>query len=355
MKVFLLASGISVHTRRWACSLAEAGIDIVIYTHEKADKTTFANLPIKIYERKQNWAFPLLEIVAVRKLIRREKPDIVHAHYASRNGFLGALTHFHPYIVSVWGSDIYEFPHISFIHKLILKHNFRKADYIFSTSHIMAKETAKYTNKSIAITPFGVDTNLFKKKAELSDKPFVVGNVKTLEKIYGIDVLIKAFKIVVKKNPSLDCRLEIYGKGSEESNLKQLVKQLAIENRVIFKGFVENSMLPDVYNNFSVSVSVSNSESFGVVAVEAMACECPVIVSDADGFTEVVANGETGFIVPKRDAEATAQAIQKFIDNPKLRSEMGKKGRQRVLELYDWKNNVNTMIELYNEIISQQQ
>ena len=98
-------------------------------------------------------------------------------------------------------------------------------------------------------------------------------------------------------------------------------------------------------------MSILNSESFGVVAVEAMACECPVITSDADGFTEVVKDGETGFIVPKRNIEETAKAIQRFIDDPMLRNKMGRKGRKRVIELYDWNKNVENMISIYNAII----
>lgn len=105
------------------------------------------------------------------------------------------------------------------------------------------------------------------------------------------------------------------------------------------------------YNHFSVAVFPSVSESFGVVAIEAMACECPVIASDADGFTEVVVDGQTGFIVPKKDIENTAKAIQRFIDNPELRSLMGRKGRERVLKLYNWDDNVNAMISIYQQIM----
>ena len=65
----------------------------------------------------------------------------------------------------------------------------------------------------------------------------------------------------------------------------------------------------------------------------------------------VLKEGITGFVVPKRDIHATADAIQKFIDNPNLRQEMGSKGRERVLELYDWEKNVMTMIGIYKDIL----
>jgi glycosyltransferase involved in cell wall biosynthesis len=132
-----------------------------------------------------------------------------------------------------------------------------------------------------------------------------------------------------------------------------MAEDLGLKESVEFVGIVENSNLPQYYNRFSVAVypSISDSESFGVAAVEAMACECPVVASDADGFTEVVSNGETGIIVPKGDIECTAKAIQEFIDNPYLRIIMGKKGRERVLELYNWEDNVKKMLQIYADAI----
>ena len=75
-----------------------------------------------------------------------------------------------------------------------------------------------------------------------------------------------------------------------------------------------------------------------------------MVVSDADGFTEVVEDGVTGFIVPKRDPSAAAAAIQKFINDPVLRDRMGAAGRERVCRFYEWNDNVSGMISIYNEV-----
>jgi glycosyltransferase involved in cell wall biosynthesis len=221
----------------------------------------------------------------------------------------------------------------------------------------MAKETHEYTDKSIEITPFGVDLNVFKKIENVTEnhEEIIIGTVKTLAPKYGIDILIKSFKIVLDNNPDKNISLQIIGEGEDKDKLKSLASELRIKSNVNFLGKIENNLLYKYYNRFSVSVSVSNSESFGVVAVEAMACECPVIVSDADGFTEVVVNNETGFIVPKRNVEATAAAIQKFIDDNTLRNKMGKKGRERVERLYNWENNVNQMIDIYTQTVKKKE
>lgn len=360
MKILMLADMGSIHTKRWVKSLSERGYSILLFSLRDRDidyYSPLANVRVAYSSnRTDNSLFGKVNYLSsfrmIKRLIKQYQPDIVHAHYASSYGLLGALAKVGsiPYVVSVWGSDVYDFPNIVPFGKQIIKFNLRKADKILSTSHVMAKETMKYTYKEIDVTPFGVDTELFKPQSFNDNDEFVIGNVKTLRPKYGIDVLIKAADIVIKNNPLKKIRLDIYGEGPQKDELMQLAESLGISDKVNFMGFVNNDKLPAVYN--SVSVSVSDSESFGVVAVEAMACGCPVVTSDADGFTEVVDNGITGFIVPKRDPQATANAIQKFIDNPNLREEIGKNGRKRVLDLYDWNDNVSTMVNIYNEILS---
>lgn len=364
MKVLMTADARSVHTRRWAVSLQAGGVDIVLYSLYPPPDNFFEEHGIRLY------VFDLftyksdkgLKAVAgmlskhwkavedLKTVIRIEAPDILHAHYATSFGLIAALTDFHPFIISVWGSDVYEFPNKSFLNRQSVKFIMRRADRILSTSHIMACRTALYTSKPISVTPFGVDTSLFRKLSVNRAGDFVVGNVKTLSPKYGIDVLIRAFKIVRERNPRLRMSLVIVGDGPCRKEYEDLSAGLGISGDVKFIGKVRNDLLPEYYNSFSVAVSLSDSESFGVVAVEAMACECPVVVSDADGFTEVVEDGVTGFIVPRRNPEAAAAAIQKFIDNPRLREKIGAAGRARVSGLYDWKDNVALMIDIYSEV-----
>ena len=361
MKVLLLSEANSIHTKRWTEALCRRKVSIMLVSLSKPRDDFYSTLGVKcLYVNEAKFDAPTVSKVGYLKLVNQVKiafrefqPDILHAHYASSYGLIGALAGFHPYIVSVWGSDVYEFPNQNLINRWIIKYVLRKADVLLSTSHVMAKETHKYTDKEIRVTPFGVDTQRFKRNTNYRrGGKFIVGNVKTLAPKYGIDVLIKAYKLVVDRNPSLDSELRIYGTGPCREEYGQLAEHLGIVDKVKFMGYVENNKLPDVYSSVSVSVSVSDSESFGVVAVEAMACECPVVTSDADGFTEVVDDNVTGFIVPKRNVEATADAIQRFIDNPALRDEMGKDCRKRVLRLYDWEMNVDTMYNIYKSINS---
>jgi glycosyltransferase involved in cell wall biosynthesis len=362
MKVFILADPNSTHTKRWVSSLSDRGINIFLFGISRVEDDFYSELKsftlytVDITSESERTSLLKLRYLRVVKILKTKikdfNPDIVHAHYASSYGLLGTLTRFHPYIISMWGTDIYEFPGISIIHRSILRYNLSSADIILSTSKVMAAEAKKYTRRQILVTPFGVDLNIFRKlDVEKQKNEFIVGTVKSLSANYGIDILIRSFNLVCLKNPDLNLKLQIIGSGPEKMNLQSLASQLGIEDNVYFLGRIENKLLPQYYNRFSVFVSLSELESFGVVAVEAMACECPVIVSDADGFTEVVEDGITGYIITGRELEATALAIQKFIDDRSLGVRMGRNGRKRVEELYDWTKNVSQMIGIYNSVI----
>ena len=99
--------------------------------------------------------------------------------------------------------------------------------------------------------------------------------------------------------------------------------------------------------------SILDSESFGVSAVEAMSCSVPVVVSDVDGLKEVVDDGVTGFVVERKNPQAMADKIIELIKSPDLRISMGAAGRQRVLSLYNWDDNVKYMADCLNKTVSE--
>lgn len=364
MKLLLLADPNSIHTIKWAKSLVKNGIEIIIFGMGDCiakDYEDISNLKVKtlnaIVTRKEgalaNLKY-LKSLPSIKQIIKEFEPDIVHAHYATSYGLLGALSGFHPFVLSVWGSDVYSFPFKSPLHKMLLEYNLKKADKVLSTSYEMAKETNLYTDKSIEVTPFGIDTEAFRPmevESLFAKDDIVIGTIKSLEDVYGIEYLIRAFKIVSDKYLNLPLKLLIVGGGGLEDSLKSLTKELNIEEKTIFTGKVPFEDVTKYHNMLSVYVSVSNSESFGVATIEASSCAKPVVVSNVGGLPEVVENGVSGFIVPPRDPEKTAQAIERLVLDENLRSQIGQNGRKRVEKLYNWEDNVKQMIKIYEELI----
>jgi len=350
----LLAPANSIHTLKIAYSLKENGYEILIISFHKpqVEDLNVVYIPALIPPLgKINY---LLNIHKIKEVIRDFHPDILHAHYISSYGLVGSLLNYHPFIISVWGADIFDFPKISPLHKYSIKYALKKADSILSTSNIMALETKEYTNKEVFVTPFGVDCEKFKPMPELKPKDkIIIGTIKTLKPKYGIEYLVKAFKILVDKYPVLPLELYIGGEGYLREELENLSKVLKIVDKVKFLGFIPHSEVPKYYNMFtvSVSVSVSESESFGVAVVEAEACGVPVVVSNIGGLPEVVKDGETGFVVPPRDPQATAEAIEKILLDEELRKRLSFNARKFILEKYDWKDNFKLITEIYKKLL----
>lgn len=354
MKICYLADIKSAHTHKFLNYFVKKGYDIHVislgkgeYNGVKVHSLDIEDNVMKGKSEKGKVGY-LKKIKKVKELINEIKPDILHAHYASSYGLLGALANYHPYIISVWGSDVYDFPIKSPIHKMIIKYNLKKADYILSTSNVMKKETEKYTNKEIKVTPFGVDINKFYPNKVESDE-IIIGTIKTLEEKYGVQYLVKAFKQVKEENKDLDIKLRIGGKGSQEDYLKNLCRELHIENDVTFLGFVKPDDVIKEFQRFDISVfpSTLDSESFGVAAVESEACGTPVIVSNVGGLMESTKPNETSLVIEKKSVEDLAEKLNILVRDKDLRIKMGKAARKFVEDNYSLEKNFEYINKIY--------
>lgn len=357
MKLLYLADAKSIHTKKIVSYFAEKGheVSVASFKKEKIPNVNVFDLGVKKISPKggiANWKY-LSKRKEFNKLLKKIKPDILHSHYATSYGLLGALSNFHPFIISVWGSDILEFPQKSPLHKKLIKFNFKKADFICSTSQVMAREIKKYTKKKVLLTPFGIDYKKFRPMPELKPRErIIIGTIKTLEKKYGIHYLIQAFSLLLKKYPSIPLELHIGGEGSLKEELKGLSKKLGIADKTKFLEYVPHAKVPEIVNSFSVSVFLSESESFGVSVLESEACEVPVVISNVGGLPEVIRDKKTGFIVPKKDPKAAAKKIEELILDKKLRERMGKRARDFVIENYSWEENIKIIENLYNKLLN---
>lgn len=361
-----LADGGSPHTIKWARSLASEGYEILIFGLSSFSSELYKNeknitaVSFGIDEatmKSGNGSLRKLRYLSavfkVRSLIKEFKPDILHVHFVSSYGLIASLVGFKRTFMSVWGADVYDFPLKSQLHQRLLEFVLSKADSIFSTSHVMAKQASKFTDKKIEVIPFGIDLQRFRSfhppERIWSEDNLVIGTVKSLEDKYGISDLIKAFALIKNKRNQSNIKLLIVGKGTKEIELKSLVETLGIAGSVHFTGWIPVEQIPDFHNMLDISVfpSILDSESFGVAVVEASASEKPVIVTKVGGLVEVVEDNVTGIVVPPQDPEALAQAIEKLIDSKELRLSLGQAGRKRVEKFYDWSDNLNKMKSFY--------
>jgi glycosyltransferase involved in cell wall biosynthesis len=297
----------------------------------------------------------------VRKLLWQIKPDVVNAHYASGYATTARLANVRPLVLSVWGSDVYDFPYKSPLHKWLVRKNLLAADVVASTSHCMAEQTRSIAPElgDIPITPFGVDMQAYSSAHSLAvnNDKLVIGTVKTMSSKYGIDTLIEAFALLHEKlrttEPSLaeKMTLRLVGGGQQMEEYKQLAAKHGLTKKINFIGQVLHKEVPSELAKLDVYVALSRSESFGVAIIEAGAARRPVVVSDAGGLPEVTLNGVTGLVVPRENPQEAADAIEKLVLNPELRVSMGEAGRKHVAETYSWDVCVEQMVKVLKDAV----
>ena len=360
MKIIFLSDANSIHTLRWIESLTLNNLEIQLFSFFKPKKDLiekYKQFNVKIISpdlrsninhlREPNLskikylkAIPLL-----KKTIEDFEPDILHAHYASSYGILGYLSRFKPFILSVWGSDIYHFPYKNTFNKWLLKLVIKNSDKVCSTSIAMKQIIEnEYKRFDVEVISFGVDLDLFKPSHKSQE--FNVGTIKSIESYNGIDCLIDAAKLVIEDYDK-NIYFQIIGEGSLKKDMQQKAKDLQIEDRIQFVGFVEHENVIKYYNNLSIFVAVSRRESFGVSVLEAASCEIPSITSNIGGLTEVNIHNETGIVIDPDDPNKLAEIIVKLYEQKELRLKLGKNARKRVAKKFNWKNNVIEMIKLY--------
>lgn len=355
-KVMILSDASNSHTRKWVKQTIEEGYEVVVVSLNKGniDGCTIYDFSETDQQSrglisKMNY---LRHVRRIKNIIKKENPDIIHAHYASSYGFLAYLTG-EPYYLNVWGKDVYEFPEIKFITKRILKLVLNNAKQIYSTSHVMKRVTQQYTNRDIVVTPFGIEIDVFKPRdLNKNQNEFHIGYIKLIEKKYGVEDLIDAYKMIVDKYPNQKFKLTIVGKGTLKPYLVQKVEEIEIEDQVEFIDYVNGQeKVAELYNLFDICVfpSVDDSESFGVSAVESMGSGTPTIVSDVSGFREITKEGEIALMFKRGDVQALFKHLETLYTDTDLRNDMAVTSRMHVVDNYNVKDNFKPVFKAYRE------
>lgn len=355
-QLLMLAPASVIHTQRWVEALHERGVQLVLATqHDEGSWRAPVGVRVVRLPHRGTAGY-FRNVPALRRLLREVRPDLLSAHYASGYGTTAAWSGFRPWLLSVWGSDVYDFPYEGRLQGWLLRRNLRQADAVASTSEAMARQVRRLVPDigTVEVTPFGIDTGRFAPQPQVHEG-IVIGTVKTLAPKYGIDLLLRAFaQVLAASDPSTALSLVIVGDGPQRAELEALSAALGIAAQVRFVGAVSHAEVPQWLNRFDLYVAASrlDSESFGVAVLEASACGLPVVVSDVGGLPEVVVQGETGWVVPREDVASLAEAIQRLISAPETRSRLGAAGRKRVLAHYEWQHSVDAMLRCFDAIIA---
>ncbi|MBI2941469.1 MAG: glycosyltransferase [Chloroflexi bacterium] len=211
--------------------------------------------------------------------------------------------------------------------------------------------------EQIAVVPCGVDLARFRPFDRGTARAFaglhpddeVVLFAGRMDPVKGLDVLVRAIALLPHR-PRL--RLLIAGGADDDVELQRtqrLATHLGIAGRLTFLGAVSQDLLPRYYSAADVCVMPSAYESFGLVAVESLACGTPVIASMVGGLPSIVHEGENGLLVPWRVPAAFARRLDDYLGDPALRRRLRSHARESVAR-YHWGSIAESIIALYHQL-----
>lgn len=357
MKIAILGNANSIHIVKLVNMLSKFGHQVDLYTmashKNKEDKI---EKKIKIFQLGGKLPFAyFFSAFKLKKYLKSMNYDVVNAHYASGYGTLARLAGARPLVLSVWGSDVYDFPFQSRQKYNITLKNLNYANHVLSTSKSMTTHVNALfgSTNEIATIPFGVDLDEFKFPyvKEIHENTIRIGVIKSLRPVYGIDYAINIFEKVLKQiGKEQLVEFHIYGDGFQKRELELLAESLNLKERVFFHGYINHAAVEGALESLDIFFATSIRESFGVALVEAMAKGLPVVATDTDGFREIVDNNITGFVIDRNNEQQIVEALCNLINNSDLRKEIGLAGREKVERFYDYAMNVKEMIKIFEKV-----
>jgi len=376
-----LASGVARAAYEICKGLVKAGHEVTVYTSNALDQTSTVEEKnqvvdingIKVYYfgtifYKQAWKHKLFITPKIVNVAMRELHifDIIHLHelrcFSSIVCHHYAKQHGIPYVLQAHGSVP------TFIQKGKLKSVF---DVIWG-HHIL-----KYASRLIALTPDeveqyksvgisedkieiilnGVDVSAFEDLPQrghfranygLRDSQKIILYVGRIYRLKGLDLLANAFADILRN--SSEVKLVIVGPddGFLQAQ-KKLIKELGIEEKVLFTGPLFGRDKLEAYIDADVFVLPSIFETFPVAVLEACACGLPVVVTDKCGIADII-NDQVGFVVPY-DSNQLSDAILRMLTNDEIRQQFGEKGKVLVREKFDWSQIVKQLEDIYHAVL----
>ena len=321
--------------------------------------------PFPFYE---GYKIASMNYARISELIKKENPDIIHAHAPVVLGVQGIIcakrrniplvithhTHFPDYVPHLLNGKLPEaFEDMSgYTVKQLIKHVFTNADVVTAPTNELVKELRSYGLKNVVQLPNGVKLRKFKRNAkkgrEFREKLDIPQNKKVILYLGRVsfekklEILLHAFSMID------NAYLVIAGKGPYLDDVKKLASALKIKN-IRFTGFLKDEDIQGAYSAADIFASPSDTETFGLTFVEAMQSELPVVGVSKLGAKEIIEDGKTGFLVAPGKARAFANALKKLLKNAALRRKFGRNGKERAKK-YSLQNSIKRTEEIYGQV-----
>ncbi len=300
-------------------------------------------------------------LLDLKKVLKKINPDLVHAGPIQTAALLVTLTGYKPLVSMSWGYDLLVDAQKSISWAWATRYALKRSSVMIGDCQIVRQTAVSYgmSQDRIITFPWGVDLQHFSPRNEEQQDPaqefqsrlgwgkdtFILLSTRSWELIYGVDILAKAFVLAARQHPEL--RLMMLGNGSLAAQLRQIFTRGEVADFVVYPGQVKQAELPKYYRAADLFVSASHSDGTSISMLEALACGCPVLLSDIPGNMEWIKPGEQGWLFRDGNALDLAEKMISAIENQKLLASMRCEARCLAEKRADWNKNSQEILSAY--------
>jgi glycosyltransferase involved in cell wall biosynthesis len=363
MKLCIISNPNSIHTRRWVEWFAQRGHTVWLI----ADV-----LPTEHWRKLSNFVLPgrftppVIKYfgwhLKTRRILKQLNPDILHAHRVSSAGWLGAASGFHPFVVTPWGSDLYQHPHRSRAAARLARFVLQRADLVTASSQDLCQQAILFganPHKTHQIG-WGVDLSLVKPRQYPAVRtndgdrtPPVVLSIRAVNPIYNLDSLVKAIPIVLGAYPNAVFIFQQYNVDIDyQTSLTKLIDSLGVGGSVQWSAEANDWLeVLDTYRQATIAISLASTDSMPLSILEAMACGVPVIASDIPAIREWITDQENGLLVDPKDSPSLARGIIHLLSHPEVCAAFREYNIRLVSEHANRQREMERMEKLYQDLL----
>ena len=356
MKIIYFSLDYTPHDHRFLSALSESGHQVYYVRLQRGprqteDRPVPFNIEQVLWEGGQGvfrWPDLPKYVMGLQRIIRRIKPDLIHAGPIQTCAFIAVLTGFRPILTMSWGFDLMKDIDRGRWWRFATRYTLKRSAYFTSDAYVTRDKAVEYgmNPEKTVVFPWGVDLDHFKPPlTRHSSTVFTIFCNRSWEPNYGVDVLARAFVKVAQQRPEVS--LMLLSGGSQAAVIRQILMRGGVEERVTFPGQISNAELPRFYHLADLYVSPSHVDGSSVSLMEALACGLPCLVSDIPANQEWVSEGQNGWLFPDGDADALATKILAAIQKRKSLLEIGHNARAVAEERADWKKNSQKLMQAY--------
>lgn len=368
-RILYFSRDYSTHDHRFLSALGKTGHQ-VYYLHLETRGHSLEDRPVPAVVEHVLWAGGdrparlqdgLRLMMDLKRVLRKIKPDLVHAGPIQTAAFLVALTGYKPLVSMSWGYDLLVDAQKSKSWAWATRYALQHSAAMVGDCQTVRQMAVSYgmPSERIVTFPWGVDLSHFSPGLEArlelppgmrsrlgwGEEVFVLLSTRSWEPIYGVDVLAEAFVLAARQHPEL--RLMMLGNGSLAARLRQIFMQGQVIDQVVFPGQVKQGDLPKYYRAADLYVSASHSDGTSISMLEALACGCPVLLSDIPGNLEWITPGQQGWFFRDGNVQSLAEAMLNAVENRSGLPEMRRLARFLAEQRADWEKNFPELLKAY--------